>query len=522
MYTTLDSSAECDGEVDAADYPSLQVADCEVLTDAWPPLLSDLVALWGLSVGVDPLTAAALILDVAGGIAGNTVRLNVPYVGEIGCNLQLAVVRDQVPALRRGLLRLTAAFEDRIIALLQVYEHLTDLRSQRNELAALETRYNPMLARWKELQTTLNNERAMVNAFCQQEEAQILNEHERLCASIQVLGGKLRALRFQMKPMVMVPELSASTLDELDRHGFDRAILEVATSPGYFHRQTWLNEKALERLSAFRRNAEWASRLDYVGGRYQPRSAISTVLLVEQQEFGDAMSDPLLARSGIFDEMLVRLPTEQHFRIEGRPDPAGKWSELVSKLMGARLDRIGRTYSLDDSAREEFLKVRAAQLERGMKADGAMIRLWREGGPALVGKLALAVALFREGSEKAVRGNDVRIAAWIANGLLESTSQHWAASRGASPIAELTSVKGAKTPDDDPVAAMVRKVRKLQPCSIRTLFRTYSSQDYAQLAPVLERAIELGLIERDGKVLKAPSLAHETVSVSPSACQQKN
>lgn len=83
-------------------------ADACIPVESNSNLLNDLKEVWGNSVGLDPDSTTTIILTVAGGIAGNSVRINAAMVGELRPDLQLAVVRDTAPALCRGLQRLLA------------------------------------------------------------------------------------------------------------------------------------------------------------------------------------------------------------------------------------------------------------------------------------------------------------------------------------------------------------------------------------------------------------------------------
>ncbi len=516
---------ESEGDPDCADMPAdtnsipaVRVGGCPILADEWPPLLVDLVSTWGSSVDIDPLSATAIILTFAGGIAGNSVKLRGPLVGELGPNLQLAVIRDKAPALHRGLQRITDSFDMAIVDLLRCYEHLSDVRSQRTELCKLESLLCPLLSQREVLEKTLEDDKAMMNAFCKQQDVQMRQEYERLCKGIELMRSKLRALRFRMKPMVLISELGSSELDELERCSFDRSILEIATSPGYFDRMLWLNERSLARLSAFRRNAECGGRLEFSGGRYFSRSSISTLLLVEKRELQDALQDRVMARSGALDGMFVCSPSAKSFRLMDRADPGDEWARLVSRLFALRLDRDVRFAVITAEARDEFIRVRQDLLNKA-EQDEQTSRLWSESGPTLVAKLALCVCLFRNPRAPQVEAVDIRIAEWVGKELLETTSRTWLQSQETVTGCQQHNRERSEPDLPDPITTMVSKVRRIGPCSTRTLFRSYSAQDYTQLMPILDRAVELGLIEREGKTVRFSSPKLELVSVSPSVCQ---
>ena len=141
-----------------------------------PDLLDDLTRVWGNSVGLDPDSAMAIILTVAGGIAGNSVRINAPMIGELGPDLQIAVMRDPVPALCRGLQRLLAQFEGSILEKLQEYEHLSSERAQRHELSSMEALLNLSLIRDRELEKVTGDDNAMMNLAMQRQEVQVLGK----------------------------------------------------------------------------------------------------------------------------------------------------------------------------------------------------------------------------------------------------------------------------------------------------------------------------------------------------------
>jgi len=449
-------------------------------------------------------------------------------VGEIGPDLQLAVVRDTAPALRRGMQRLLGVFESAIIEVLKVYNHLTDRRAQRNELAALEGRLHPALLRYRELDTMIADERVMSNAFVKGDDCRMIAEHDQLKSSIATLRVQVRALRFKMRPMVIVPELGVAELDSMATHSHDRAVLEVAAAPGYVTRLAMLNERSLNRLASFRRNSGWSARLEFVEGAYLPRSSVTTLLLAGDDELRQAWGDRLLHATGIFDEMLVCRPKEPPSLQVVPADPTESWEDLVTLLFSRRLDLAARMFTFDDDARQKFLQVREVLLHRCDAGDGHVARIWRESGPALVAKLALCVSLFREGEGVSIGVDDILVAARVAESLLVTTTALWTDTRVQAAKQKLTPAPSqppaprhpSYQEQEDPVAKMVRKLRAYGPCTVRKLFRGYAYQNYPLLNQILDRAIELGLVERDGKLLVAAGTHVEAASVTATSERQ--
>lgn len=484
-------------------------------------LLDDLIRVWGNSAGLDPDTAAAIILTVAGGIAGNSVRINAPMVGELGPDLQIAVIRDPAPALSRALQRLLAHFEGSIMEKLQEYDHLSTPRAQRAELSALEARLNLLLTRSVELQKVTADDNAMMNLALKCQEAQVLAEYEEVKKQVVSVRSKIRALRFRMRPMVMVSQLGIAEIENIVPHAYDSAVLEVVSTPGHLGRLALLKERSLERLAAFRRSSGCSSRLEFCNGEYRPRSSVTTLLLASGDEIIEASTDRLLRATGIIDEMLVCKPAPYEFDPTPFPDPGDLWAEKVDRLFSHRLDLNHQLYSLDDEARAAFLSVRKDMLARGNTFGGFISLIWRESGPALMARLALCARLFRNEAGTKINVRDVNTAARVALHLLNSTTSHWRriygsiSKRGFSAAHRSQAEVKSK---QDPVAKMVGKLKRLGPCTMRTLFRNYTAQNYAVLQPILQRAIEIGLVHCDGKLLRVASAGAKTVGAVAALC----
>jgi len=155
-------------------------------------------------------------------------------------------------------------------------------------------------------------------------------------------------------------------------------------------------------------------------------------------------------------------------------------------------------YSFSPEAKknfQEFLKDHSSSAP----ADG-----WeehRESYPATIAKIALCVRLLREGEDLIVSVADLAIAKWVGRGLLAKTkvfnvTPGKAVVSGSRDMAQQSWMEDT---DEDPLDGMLGKLRRLGPCTRRTLFRTYTGQNYERLVPILDRLITLGFVERSGK-----------------------
>lgn len=460
-------------------------------------LLDDLVHVWGGAVGIDADTARAIILTVVGGVVGNSVRIHAPRVGEFGADLQIAVTRDKAPALRRGMQRMLEAFEHSILSRLKEYEHLTSKRAQEQEKALLESDFNMVNTELAKLQDLVEDPTQMMNITLQKQDGQVFRRVEECRRKKEELADKCSAIRFRMRPMVMVQELGVPELDDLPRHSFDNSILEIVASPGYLARLAMMRERNLDRIAAFRRNSGWSSRLEFSDGDYRRRSSISTLLLATSDELAEAWSDRMLNATGLLDEMLVCIPAEPLTLDLAREEPGGRWAMVVHRLFAKRLASGVTTYGFGEDAGKRFEEVRRDLVRMGENYQGCLALLWRETGPALVAKLALCARLVREEEGRVVEKEDLEVAIPLAMRLLEFTAMH------RERVGDLSAVSQSKVAEpENPIARMVGKLRRLGPCTMRTLFRNYPVVRYDLLQPVLDRAIEMGLVVREGTLLK--------------------
>ena len=475
-------------------------------------LLEDLVKVWGAAVGVDEATARALILTVVGGVAGNSVRINAPRVGELGADLQIAVDRDKAPGLRRGMQRLLSGYESTILSMLNRYEHLSTRRAQKQELSLLETELRMIRREQEQLAEIVGNEKKMMDLTLKKQAEQVISRFDALDARSDVLEEKLSALIFRMRPMVMVSELNMEEIGAFTDHAFDNSLLEVVATPGYLGRLALMPDRWLHRLASFRRSSGWASRLEFANGEYRRRSTVSTVLLAGGEELTKAWSDRMISITGLLDEMLVCVPSEAKPSNHAIPDPGDRWAYLVDRLFARRLKGDPRTYQFTPEAGKRFEKVRKELLKLGEEHEGALAILWREYGPALVAKLALCATLMRGREDHHVGLEDLETAISLAMHLLESTAMHQekvnelVTSRRRIPHAMVPAPAEAKA---NPTTRMIQKLKRIGPCTMRTLFRNYPRSRYDLLQPVLERAIELGLVVTEGKLLRVVESCEE-------------
>jgi hypothetical protein len=483
-----------------------------------PNLLNDLTQVWGSAVGIDALAAKAIILTVVGGVAGNSVRISAPKIGEFGADLQIAVAREKAPALRRGMQRLLESFEASICAMLKPYEHLSSKRAQRQELALLESELNVIFNELQVVQGMADDENTMMKLTISREVEALMRKKANAEGIKARLVAKANAIRFRMRPMVMVQELGFGEIGESSDYAYDNAVLEVAASPGYFSRLAMMRECHLERLAAFRRNSGWSSRLEFVNGEYRRRSSISTLLLTSEDELIEAWSDKLLNATGILDEMLVCFPAKPSAPDSSVADPGQSWAQAIHRIFSNRITSDVTKFTFSAAAEKRLETVRRELLKMGENHQGCLATLWLEIGPALVARLSLCARLLRDAETTVVEIEDLEVAIPLAMHLLECTAVH----RG-NVEAELSecsatkprSVMGRQEPDN-PVARMVNKLRRLGPCTMRTLFRNYPSARYDVLQPVLDRAIELGLVVEEGKLLKVAGVNLEAVGVGAS------
>ncbi|MEK7953263.1 hypothetical protein [Luteolibacter soli] len=488
------------------------ITGCEVPESDWPPLLLDIISVWGGFAAISPESAAAILLTVTGGIVGGRVTIDAPLVGSLPPSLQLTILRDYVPLLRRAIQRMLVAVEGEIIHWLKPYEHLSDRRAQNNELASLETRLNALILRGEALKSTTENEREMMNAFCNQTENRILMEYEAVVAETKAIRAAVNALRFRIKAMMIVPSFGIEELNAMNGHSFDRTILEVSTSPGYFDRLARLPVRAQERLASFRRNSDWATRLEFVDGSYKPRSSVSSIVLATADELEAAHADNVLSASQLVTQYLVCDPSREPLAKSDRPDPGVAWGEHVSRLFSRRLEGESIPYSFTPDAKAEFLKLVESHSSRAL--DGAWDEQW-ESYPWTVAKIALCVRLLRVEGEPTVNTPDLVIAMWVAKGLIEKTREFVKLARsGPGRSRALDRLLEGEEPEESPLEIMYHKLKALGPCTRRTLFRAYSRQDYSQLVPVLTRLVGLGWVERAGKLYKVASEESNQVSVS--------
>lgn len=463
------------------------------------------MSVWGNAVGVDDATARALILTVVGGVAGNSVRINVPRVGELGADLQIAVDRDKAPGLRRGMQRLLSGYESTILAALKRYDSLSTRRAQKQELSLLETELRMNRRELEQLSEIVGNEKRMMDLTLKKQAEQVFTRVEALEARSNVLDEKIQALLFRMRPMVMVSELNLEEIGAFTEHAFDNSLLEVVASPGYLGRLALMPDRWLHRLASFRRSSGWSSRLEFANGEYRRRSTVSTVLLAGGEELTKAWADRLISATGLLDEMLVCVPSEAKPLKSAINDPGDRWADLVSRLFNRRLKMNTCMYGFTPEAGKRFEKVRKELLNLGEEHEGALAILWREYGPALVAKLALCATLMREREDHLIGLEELEVAIPLAMHLLESTAMHQekvnelVASRRRVPCSVVPAPAETKA---NPTMRMIQKLKRIGPCTMRTLFRSYPKSRYDLLQPVLERAIELGLVVTEGKLLR--------------------
>lgn len=476
-------------------------------------LLDDLTKVWGGAVGIDVQAAKAIILTVAGGVAGNSVRIIAPRIGEFGADLQLVVNRDNAPALRRGMQRLLESFEGSIVSMLRQFGHLSSKRAQQQELALLESELHLVMKEARKLNEIVGDERAMINLTVGREAEQTIRRMQNASRQVAELQERVNALRFTMRSMVMVQELGFVEMCEVAAHAYDNAILEVVASPGYLARLAMMHERQLERLAAFRRNSGWASRLEFANGQYRRRAAISTVLLADGDELMEAWSDRMLNATGLLDEMLVCQPGQPPACNPSIADPGARWRNTVHRLFSNRIKTDLTQFTFSPDAAKRLEKTRRELLKLGENYQGRLAVMWKETGPALVAKLSLCARLMREAEGNVVDVQDLNVAIPLATHLLEGTALQWQKVNAVQ--AERREARSrqaaAKLESENPVARMVNKLRRIGPCTMRTLFRNYPSARYDVLQPVLDRAIELGLVEEEGKMLKAAGVSVDSL-----------
>ena len=317
-----------------------------------------------------------------------------------------------------------------------------------------------------------------------------------------------------MKPMVLIHELGVAEVDSMRKHAFDNALLEVSTSPGYLGRVRMMQGHKMERLSLVRRSSGRMSKLEFSAGAYVPRCSISSIVLATQQEALEAWEDRALSMMGMFHEMFICNP-ESSEGIEPVDDGwLQPWKERVNRLFQLRLEGRQLDFRFHPDARERFARIFEELM--GDPDDESNVVPGHLRIARLLGQLSLCASLFNHPLDEIVTVSDVETAGRITRKLMADTILH------DEKVLELREQKTSNPensfhipPGEFAVWKMVAKVRKMQPCTKRELFRSYSAKEYPLLQAVFDLALESCLILEDGKLLSAAEII-EVVEASPS------
>lgn len=243
--------------------------------------------------------------------------------------------------------------------------------------------------------------------------------------------------------------------------------------------------------------AGWQKTARVEKGEFIPAAGLSSLSLLEPARFSKVWLNETVRNSGLRKILMVIDPNSPGTRPSSTPDQLpgnhiSKFHMLLQYLFFYRNIEKEEMVSLCREARKVFFRF----LQDIESVESGKIRIPADlVHNAASHALRLALALHLGKNEEVAEDVDAETmekACYLAA---------WCAQSGGSVIDQIKAATGGVATGEEEVLAMVVRVRRKGKVSKRELFRSYHDQRSSKLLPILEKALELGLLEKDGSGL---------------------
>jgi len=351
-----------------------------------------------------------------------------------------------------------------------------------------------------------------VTAFPQPDPDEILrrcrDQRTELEARRQSLRQELITRRLDLLPHLIGEDVAWDSLFRVDKLSVDSCLTNLQLDGAGLREALAAKPREIQRIARFLQATRRGSHVT-TGPSILLNPVLITVGVVDRDLLARAFHRRDVFEAGFLDGLILEVPPDSsRLKAAAFIDDADEkvWHELVSSLFTARVRGVTKLYTLDTAAFDvgedfrDWCRKTAADAPAPMRR---VVAAW----PAILLKLALAFHLGAGKDDDTIGAETVAVAVK----LLKSV--------GTAQLKLMQSVIEERSPDDE-VERIVQKLRLLGGrATTRELFRHYSGQDYAVLAPVLERAVSLRRIIRDGTALRLPSDTSADPVASASTCQ---
>ena len=469
--------------------------------------------------GCDEATAIVIALGAQGAAAGPSHWLKRPSgAGRIYPAIDLLLV-DRVggrlaDALRLAMEPICSRSADTVARFAgldpaRIRAIATRARALRSELDAEVGKID---ARLKEIKDALRAGRlASGMGPCSMEDAELEARRKQLLAQGVPLAIRESEAAFALRPAILLGGLTPRMVREwgpgtFDGHAADALFCGDAVRSFLGTRPTDLRE-----ILHFVREAQRGGPVFAIGAQQFFGASVALLWCCGRDDAGAVIGHPAFARGPLADRLLV-LPSTGAADAGRTPAPqeqSAAWARHISDaIMRPRICGVRADHALDGESAGAQARIVAESAAAESREDSPAARAHLRQFPDLVLRLALGLHAAGPGRDRReISGEEHALAERIAR---EASVVHLGAIERFSATGHITeSGMGAD------VELMVGKLRAKGPCSRRELFRSFHSQDYSTLKPLLDAAIQGGQIVVDGdRLLASPIDVRQRVSAS--------
>jgi hypothetical protein len=332
-----------------------------------------------------------------------------------------------------------------------------------------------------------------------------------LMDAIKQKREELQKIQTQLKPIVLVENPPWSVLSQVEQLSFDRGLTTTSCDGLAFDSLVGLTGRRMRAIASLLNDSQYSRHYRHVSTSYA-MATLNCAFVIGYQSLAQALKRKSLIESGSLDGFLFLEAIERpcvevcEAALECEADKA--WAVLMEKLFqDFRTTGTSRVFVMDTEATEIFQRFRAWSFSE--RFSEPLLQRFTRTWPLQLARCALLFQILSgSGGDDVVGRAAMERAVAVMTMMCE---QHVRLVERFSTVA---------APELRAVDVMVGKVAGFGRMSRRELFRRYNKQNYAQLEPILQQAIEQGRLGSDGReiwiVLDEPGTP-ESVSGSASA-----